>query len=138
MSLFPPASPSLCLRIAPSCTTQHCSHLGVCLPSLPLDYTIPCKGQASVAQWVGHRPATQKVTSSIPSQDTCLGCGFSPHLGNVREAANQCVSFLCFSLPFPLSRINKIGGKYLNNLGHSHCLPWLLSSVSPNINCTWY
>ena len=26
-----------------------------------------------VAQWVGHRPTNQKVTSSIPGQGACLG-----------------------------------------------------------------
>ena len=26
-----------------------------------------------VAPWVGHHPANQKVTGSIPSQGTCLG-----------------------------------------------------------------
>ena len=34
-----------------------------------------------VAQWVGHRPAKQKVASSILSQGTCLGCGFCPQVG---------------------------------------------------------
>ena len=33
---------------------------------------------AGVAQWVGRCPANQKVASSIPSQDTCLGCGPGP------------------------------------------------------------
>ena len=27
-----------------------------------------------VAQWIGHRPVNQRVTGSIPSQGTCLGC----------------------------------------------------------------
>ena len=30
------------------------------------------------AQWVGHCPANQKVTGSIPGQGTCLGCGPGP------------------------------------------------------------
>ena len=33
---------------------------------------------AGVAQWLEHQPANQKVTSSIPSQGTCLGCGPGP------------------------------------------------------------
>ena len=28
---------------------------------------------AGVAQWTEHRPANQRVISSVPSQDTCLG-----------------------------------------------------------------
>ena len=34
-----------------------------------------------VAQWLEHWPVNQKVTSSIPSQGTCLGCGPRPQLG---------------------------------------------------------
>ena len=30
---------------------------------------------AGVAQWSEHRPANQRVSSWIPSQGTCLGCG---------------------------------------------------------------
>ena len=30
---------------------------------------------AGVTQWIQHRPANQRVDSSIPSQGTCLGCG---------------------------------------------------------------
>ena len=33
---------------------------------------------AGVVQWIKHRPANQKVTGLIPSQDTCLGCGPGP------------------------------------------------------------
>ena len=29
---------------------------------------------AGVAQWIEHRPANQGVSSSMPSQGTCLGC----------------------------------------------------------------
>ena len=31
-----------------------------------------------VAQWIEHRPENQRVDGSIPSQDTCLGCGPGP------------------------------------------------------------
>ena len=31
-----------------------------------------------MAQWVERHPADQKVNSSSPSQDTCLGCGPGP------------------------------------------------------------
>ena len=33
---------------------------------------------AGVAQWIEHWPANQRVTHSIPSQSTCLGCGPGP------------------------------------------------------------
>ena len=62
-----------------------------------------------VTQQVGHHPAKQKVTCSIPSQGMCLGCGFGPWLGYVQEATDQCLSlismflFLPFSLSSPLS-----------------------------------
>ena len=64
----------------------------------------------SVAQFVGHPYTKQKVTSSIPSEGTCLGYGFSPQWGHVREATYRCFSFtsvflsLSFSLPSPLSK----------------------------------
>ena len=31
-----------------------------------------------VGQWIEHQPANQRVTGSIPSQDTCLGCRLGP------------------------------------------------------------
>ena len=36
---------------------------------------------AGVAQWTERRPVNQKVTGSIPSWGTCLGCGPGPRLG---------------------------------------------------------
>ena len=33
---------------------------------------------AGVAQWIEYRPVNQRVTGSIPSQGTCLGCGLGP------------------------------------------------------------
>ena len=60
-----------------------------------------------VAQLVGHRPAKQKVTGSVPGQGTCLGYGFCLLSGSVREASKQasnpCFSFtsmFLFLLPF--------------------------------------
>ena len=38
---------------------------------------------SSVAQWVGHCLKKQKVIGSIPSQGTCLGCGFGPWSGHL-------------------------------------------------------
>ena len=29
---------------------------------------------ASVAQWIERQPVNQRITGSIPSQGTCLGC----------------------------------------------------------------
>ena len=34
---------------------------------------------AAVAQWIECWPVNQRVTSSIPNQGTCLGCGPGPH-----------------------------------------------------------
>ena len=45
---------------------------------------------ASVAQWIG-------VTSSIPSQSTCLGCGWGPRWG-ARE--RQLISVISHALVF--------------------------------------
>ena len=42
----------------------------------------------AMAQLVGCRPAKQKVAGSVPGQGTCLGCGFSPQLGCILEAAD--------------------------------------------------
>ena len=36
--------------------------------------TIAMIALAGVAQWIELWPANQRVTSSIPSQGTCLGC----------------------------------------------------------------
>ena len=30
---------------------------------------------AGVVQWIEHQPSKQRITGSIPSQGTCLGCG---------------------------------------------------------------
>ena len=34
-----------------------------------------------VAQWIGSWSVNQRVTGSIPSQGTCLGCRTSPQWG---------------------------------------------------------
>ena len=36
---------------------------------------------AGVAQWIERQPANQRVTGSIPSQGTGLGCGPGPQYG---------------------------------------------------------
>ena len=63
---------------------------------------------AGVAQWIECRPANQRVAGSIPSQDTCLGCGPGPQLGACKKQpidvslAHWCSS-PSFSPSFPLS-----------------------------------
>ena len=54
-----------------------------------------------VAQLVGHHPAKQKVTGSIPGRGAGPGCS-----GCLREAADLMLMFLTlsFSLPSPLSK----------------------------------
>ena len=39
---------------------------------------------AGVAQWTEWQPVTRKVTCSIPSQVTCLGCGLDSQLGTCK------------------------------------------------------
>ena len=56
---------------------------------------------ASVAQWIEHRPANQRVTSSIPNRDTCLDCRPGPQLG-VGEMQPHIDVSLPFSLTSPL------------------------------------
>ena len=50
---------------------------------------------AGVVQWIERRPAKQRVTGSIPSQGTCLGCRPGPHLG-----ARERQPHMDVSLPF--------------------------------------
>ena len=52
-------------------------------------YNIKKQALNYVAQWVGRRPTKRKVMSSIPTQGTCLGCGFGPQLGSIQETTNQ-------------------------------------------------
>ena len=58
-----------------------------------------------VAQWVGHHPKKQKVTRSIPSQGTCLGCGPGPWLGVCKgrpiNVSLACQCFFPFLPPLP-------------------------------------
>ena len=62
-----------------------------------------------MAQWTECQPVNQKVTSSIPSQSTCLGCGPGPQLGVwERQLIDVSLVHRCFSpslspfLPLPL------------------------------------
>ena len=56
---------------------------------------------AAVAQWIEHGPVKQRVTASIPSQGTCLGCRPGPQWGACERQPHIDVSF-------PLSKINKL------------------------------
>ena len=49
----------------------------------------PILALAGVAHWIERWPADQGVTSSIPRQDTYLGCGPGPQSGSVREATTH-------------------------------------------------
>ena len=40
---------------------------------------------AGMAQWIEHQTANQRVTGSIPSQSTCLGCGPGPQWGMLEK-----------------------------------------------------
>ena len=64
---------------------------------------------AKVIQW---QTAKQRVTSLIPSQGTCLGCGPGPWQGTLERQPHIDVSLLLFLLSC-LSIINKIFKKYV-------------------------
>ena len=49
---------------------------------------------AGVAQWIELQPANQRVTGSIPSQGTCLGCGTG-----ARGNHGICLSHISVQLP---------------------------------------
>ena len=55
---------------------------------------------AGVAQWIERTPANQMVTSSIPSQGTCLSCRPSPQWGLYDRQPHRDVSLPIFLLPF--------------------------------------
>ena len=65
---------------------------------------------ATIAQWIEHGPAKQRVAGSIPSQGTCLGWGQLPRTGCARGNHTLVFLILFFSFPSPLSKnkINKI------------------------------
>ena len=56
---------------------------------------------AGVAQRIEHGPANQSVSSSIPSQGTCLGCRPGPQWGAHERQPHIEVSLPLFLLPFP-------------------------------------
>ena len=54
---------------------------------------------AGVAQRIEHQPENQRVTSSIPSQDMCLGCGPGPQLWAHERQLHNNVSLPLFLPP---------------------------------------
>ena len=62
---------------------------------------------AGVAQWIEHQPANPRVTGSIPSQGTCLGCKPSPQQGAGKRQPHIDVSLHLFLPPFPSLKIKK-------------------------------
>ena len=59
---------------------------------------------AGVTQWIECQPANRKVTGSIPSQGTCLGCRPGPQLGACeRQPTDVSLThwYFCPFLPFP-------------------------------------
>ena len=54
-----------------------------------------------VAQWIECQPPSQRVTSLIPSHNTCLGYGPGPQLGVHERQPHIDVSITFFLLPFP-------------------------------------
>ena len=54
---------------------------------------------AGVTPWIERRPVNQRVTGSIPSQGTCLGCWPGPSRGRAR--GNHTLMFLSLSFSLP-------------------------------------
>ena len=59
---------------------------------------------AGVAQWIECQPANQRVSGSIPSQGTCLGCRPGPQWGACERQPYIDVSLPLFLLPFPKNK----------------------------------
>ena len=93
---------------------------------------------AGVAQWIERQPMNQRVTGSIPSQGTCLGCKPGLWWGMV-VSGNHTLMFLSlsFSLPSPLSKnkINTIFNKIKNKWLETHYLEHHLSHTINYQNC---
>ena len=61
-------------------------------------------GLVGIAQWIECGPVNQRVTSLIPSEGTCLGCGPGPQKGACKRQPHIDVSLPLFLLLFPLSK----------------------------------
>ena len=62
---------------------------------------------AGVVQWIEHWPANQRLSSSIPSQGTCLGCRPGPQWRMHERQPQIDVSLPLFLPPFPSLKVNK-------------------------------
>ena len=63
---------------------------------------------AGVTQWIECQPANQRVTSSIPTQGTYLGCRTDGQQGHMRGNHTLMFLSLSFFLPSPLSKNKQI------------------------------
>ena len=81
----------------------------MCSQATELEVIEEMKGAlAGVAQWTEHRPANQRVTGSIPSQGTFLGCGPGPGGRRTRQPhIGVSLPLFLFLLPFLSLKINK-------------------------------
>ena len=78
--------------------------------------------------WLACCPVHRKVVGLIPSQGTCLGCGVSPELGQLRKATSRCFSLTSMFLPsFSLSKIDKSIYIYIFKK---------IQSLLPSLSCT--
>ena len=75
-----------------------------------------CFALAGVAQWIECWLANQRVTGSIPSQGTCLGCRSGPQCGVCEQQPHVDVSLPLFLLPFSLKLIFLKKGLYCSDL----------------------
>ena len=71
-----------------------------CLSNIALYKKINCLALTRWISWLEHHPVHQKVVGSIPAQGTYLGWWYSPPLGYVQEATNQCLSLTPSLFPF--------------------------------------
>ena len=70
--------PDYCLKkvsCAQNSKGETCTEKVKDLKRFPVKYSIKkLLALAGVAQWIEHWPVNQRITGSIPSQGTCLGC----------------------------------------------------------------
>ena len=105
---------SVILELRPTCRT-YCP-LCPLIQSVPqvavilMELKITDAGTAGVAQWIERQPVNQRVSGSIPSQGTCVGCRPGPQVG-----ARERQPHIDVSLPLSLSpslllclKINKL------------------------------
>ena len=79
-------------------------HLPWSLEKICHDENMKAPALTGVAQSVGRHPAKQKINNWIPSQGTCLGCGFGPPVRERTRGNWLMFLYLSFSLSSPLSK----------------------------------